>query len=51
MQQMWKTVRMGADFNNITQPKYISEHCNQNYIIRIDTVKVEMAKGEEKILR
>jgi hypothetical protein len=31
-----------ADFENINQPKYTSQHCNQDYVIRIDTVKVEM---------
>ncbi len=30
-----------ADFNNINQPKYLSQHCNQEYAIHIDTVKVE----------
>jgi hypothetical protein len=31
-----------ADFNNINQPKYMSQHCNQDYAIHIDTVKVEI---------
>jgi hypothetical protein len=31
-----------ADFNNINQPKYISQHCNQDYAIHIDTVKVQI---------
>jgi hypothetical protein len=31
-----------AVFNNINQPKYISQHCNQEYVIHIDTVKVEI---------
>ena len=31
-----------ADFDDINQPKYTSQHCNQDYAIRIDTVKVEM---------
>jgi hypothetical protein len=31
-----------ADFDNINQPKYISQHCNQDYAIHIDTVKVEI---------
>jgi len=30
------------DFDNINQPKYISHHCNQDYAIHIDTVKVEI---------
>jgi hypothetical protein len=31
-----------ADFDNINQPKYTSQHCNQEYAIHIDTVKVEI---------
>jgi hypothetical protein len=31
-----------ADFDNINQPKYISQHCNQDYAIHIETVKVEI---------
>ena len=31
-----------ADFDNINQPKYVSQHCNQDYAIHIDTVKVEI---------
>jgi hypothetical protein len=31
-----------ADFDNINQPKYISQHCNQEYAIYIETVKVEI---------
>jgi hypothetical protein len=31
-----------ANFDDISQPKYTSQHCNQDYTIRIDTVKVEM---------
>jgi hypothetical protein len=31
-----------ANFNDINQPKYISQHCDQNYTIRVDSVKVEM---------
>jgi hypothetical protein len=30
-----------ADFDDINQPKYTSQHCNQDYAIRIDAVKVE----------
>ncbi len=29
-----------ADFDNINQPKYVSQHCNQDYAIHIETVKV-----------
>jgi hypothetical protein len=31
-----------ADFDTINQPKYTSQHCNQDYVIHIDTVKVEI---------
>jgi NAD-dependent SIR2 family protein deacetylase len=41
-----------ANFDNFSQPKYTSKHCNQGYVIRIDSVKVEMVgetpKDEEK---
>jgi hypothetical protein len=40
-----------ADFDNINQPKYISQHCDQDYAIHIDTVKVEklgeVSKGKQ----
>jgi hypothetical protein len=32
-----------ADFDNINQPKYVSQHCNQDYAIHIETVKVVMS--------
>jgi hypothetical protein len=31
-----------ADFDNINQPKYVTQHCNQDYAIHIETVKVVM---------
>jgi hypothetical protein len=42
-----------AEFNDINSPKYTANHCNQDYIITIDSVKVEVVKesienGEEK---
>ncbi len=39
----WQT-----DFDNINQPKYISQHCNQDYAIYIDTVKVEILGKSSK---
>jgi len=33
-----------ADFDNINQPKYVSQHCNQDYAINIETVKVEILR-------
>src|ERR687896_2639683 len=41
-----------ADFGNINQPKYVSQHCNQDYAIHIETVKVMMlgknSKGKQE---
>jgi hypothetical protein len=37
-----------ADFNNINQPKYVSQHCNKDYAIHIDTVKVEILGKRSK---
>jgi hypothetical protein len=37
-----------ADFDNINQPKYISQHCNQDYAIYIETVKVEIVGKASK---
>jgi hypothetical protein len=42
-----------AEFNDINSPKYTAKHCNHDYIITIDSVKVEVIKksienGEEK---
>ncbi len=37
-----------VDFNNINQPKYISQHCDQDYAIHIDNVKVEMLAKASK---
>jgi hypothetical protein len=36
-QLQWK-----AEFNNIHSPKYTTRHCNQDYLITIDSVKIEM---------
>ena len=45
-----------AEFNDINSPKYTANHCNHDYIITIDSVKVEVVKqsieyGEEKSKR
>jgi NAD-dependent SIR2 family protein deacetylase len=37
-----KQLEWNANFDDIKQPKYTSQHCNQGYAISIDTVKVEM---------
>ena len=33
-----------AEFNDINSPKYTARHCDQDYLITIDSVKVEMVK-------
>src|SRR5919202_4866173 len=33
-----------AEFNDINSPKYTARHCGQDYLITIDSVKVEMVK-------
>jgi hypothetical protein len=41
VQLEWK-----AEFNDINSPKYIAKHCNDDYIITVDTVKVEMIRQQ-----
>jgi hypothetical protein len=38
----WKT-----NFSDINQPKYLSTHCNQDFVISIATVRVETQKKDE----
>ena len=33
-----------AEFNDINSPKYTARHCGQDYLITIDSVKVEIIK-------
>jgi hypothetical protein len=33
-----------AEFSDINSPRYTSQHCGQDYLITIDSVKVEMVK-------
>ena len=40
--------RMEGDFDVINQRKYTSRHCNQDYVVRIDTVKVELEKEKQQ---
>jgi hypothetical protein len=40
--------RMEGDFAVINQRKYTSRHCNQDYAVRIDTVKVELEKEKQQ---
>lgn len=37
-----------VDFNNINQPKYMSKHCNQDYAIHVETVKVVILEKASK---
>jgi hypothetical protein len=37
-----------ADFDNVNQPKYISQHCDQDYAIHIETVKVKILEKASK---
>jgi hypothetical protein len=46
-----KPLEWKANFNNITQPKYTSKHCSHDYIITIDTVKVETIGKEDYSLK
>jgi hypothetical protein len=39
---------MEGDFDVIIQRKYTSQHCNQDYAVRIDTVKVELEKEKQQ---
>ena len=44
-----------AEFDDINSPKYAAKHCGQDFIITVDTVKVELVKqtteqgGEENL--
>ena len=40
--------RMEGGFEVINQRKYTSRHCNQDYAVRIDTVKVELEKEKQQ---
>lgn len=35
------------DFNDVNRPKYVANHCNQDFVITIDRVKVEVAKSRK----
>ena len=43
-QLQWK-----AEFNHIYSPKYTAKHCNQDYLITIDSVKVEMVTQPQQM--
>lgn len=36
------------DFGDISRPRYISNHCNYQYIIYIDDVKLDVIKTPDK---
>jgi NAD-dependent SIR2 family protein deacetylase len=40
--QCGEQLEWDANFDNFSQPKYTSKHCNREYVIRIDSVKVEI---------
>jgi NAD-dependent SIR2 family protein deacetylase len=49
-----RQVEWNIHFDDINQPKYTSQHCNQDFAIRIDNVKVEMVtprRGERQAAR
>ena len=37
-----------AEFDDINSPKYTANHCNQDYMITIDSVKVQVVKQSTK---
>ena len=43
-----RQLEWNANFDDINQPNYRSQHCNQSYAIRIDTVKVELEKEKQQ---
>jgi hypothetical protein len=42
-----KKLKWRPDFNDVNQPKYVANHCNQDFVITIDRVKVEVAKSRK----
>jgi hypothetical protein len=42
-----KKLKWRPDFNNVNRPKYVANHCNQDFAITIDRVKVEVAKSRK----
>jgi hypothetical protein len=42
-----KKLKWTPDFNDVNQPKYVANHCNQDFVITIDRVKVEVAKSRK----
>ena len=43
-----RQLEWNANFDDINQPNYRSQHCNQSYAIRIDTVKVQLEKEKQQ---
>jgi NAD-dependent SIR2 family protein deacetylase len=44
-----KKLKWRPDFNDVNGPKYVANHCNQDFVITIDRVKVEVAKSRVKV--
>lgn len=42
-----KKLEWRPDFNDVNRPKYVANHCNQDFVITIDCVKVEVAKSRK----
>jgi len=42
-----KKLKWRPDFNDVNRPKYVANHCNQDFVITIDRVKVEVAKSRK----
>jgi hypothetical protein len=42
-----KKLKWRPDFNDVNGPKYVANHCNQDFVITIDRVKVEVAKSRK----
>ena len=42
-----KKLEWRPDFNDVNRPKYVANHCNQDFVITIDRVKVEVAKSRK----
>jgi hypothetical protein len=42
-----KKLKWRPDFNDVNRPKYVANHCNQDFVITIEHVKVEVAKSRK----
>jgi hypothetical protein len=37
-----------AEFDDTNSPKYTTKHCNQDYIITVDSVKVKLVRQKQR---